>query len=109
MLKDNELLELFKHCRFSKKAQETIQRIRSSDPSRRVRSAKGNMSGGYPSLKMGVTIQFESHTVELPYAYQCEHDKDVLEYYDQPSFIKLDYTTLGKNGKEKHVAFKLYS
>jgi putative transposase len=33
---------------------------------------------------MGVTIQFESHTVELWAIYLMEHDPDVLEFYDQP-------------------------
>jgi hypothetical protein len=31
---------------------------------------------------MGVTIQFESHRVELAFIYEMEHDADVLEYYD---------------------------
>jgi hypothetical protein len=29
---------------------------------------------------MGVTIQFESHRVELPAIYELEHDADVIEY-----------------------------
>ena len=105
MLKDHELLQLYERCNFPKKAQDVIERIRSSNPVRRVRSAKGNVSGGYPSPKMGFVVQFESHKGELPYIYQCEHDKDVLEYYDQPSLIQLDYMALDKNGKEKHVVF----
>jgi len=40
---------------------------------------------------MGQTIQFESHKVELPFIYQLEHDEDVLEFYDQPPQIKLNY------------------
>jgi hypothetical protein len=30
---------------------------------------------------MGLTIQFESHRVELPLVYEMEHDPGVLEYY----------------------------
>lgn len=105
MLEDYELLQLFEDCKYSVKARTEIKRVRSSDPSRRVRSARGNMSGSYPSAKMGFTIQFESHEDELPYIYQIEHDKDVLEYYDQPPFVKLSYAMSDKNGKEKHVAF----
>jgi putative transposase len=45
---------------------------------------------------MRVTIQFESHRVELPTIYKFEHDEEVLEFYDQPPLIKLDYQ--GKNG-----------
>jgi hypothetical protein len=40
---------------------------------------------------MGFTIQFESHRVELAGIYEMEHDPDVLEYFDQPPAIKLDY------------------
>ena len=46
---------------------------------------------------MGVTIQFESHRVELPKVYELEHDEDVFEFYDQPAPIKLEYQ--GKNGR----------
>jgi putative transposase len=40
---------------------------------------------------MGLTIQFESHRVELAAIYEMEYDADVLEYWDQPPSIKLDY------------------
>jgi hypothetical protein len=40
---------------------------------------------------MRVTIQFESHRVELSAIYEFEHDRDVIEYYDQPPTFKLDY------------------
>lgn len=68
-----------------------INQIRRSQPVRLVRSAKGNVSGRYPSRKMGVTIQFESHRNELAFINAYEDDDDVLEYYDQPSTIKLTY------------------
>ncbi|MFL5657245.1 MAG: hypothetical protein ACJ8CB_24055 [Ktedonobacteraceae bacterium] len=68
----------------SEQAKTIIQRIRSSPPSRLVRGAAGNVSGRYPSQKMGCTIQFESHRGELAFIYQMEHDPTVLEFYDQP-------------------------
>jgi putative transposase len=74
-----------------------IERIRTSPPSRVVGGGRKNVSGRYPSKKMGVTIQFESHRVELPKVYELEHDEDVLEFYDQPAPIKLEYQ--GKNGR----------
>ena len=40
---------------------------------------------------MGATIQFESHRVELAAIYEMEYDAAVLEYWDQPLSIKLDY------------------
>jgi hypothetical protein len=39
-----------------------------------VRGAAGNVSGRYPSKKMGCTIQFESHRGELAFIYQMEHE-----------------------------------
>lgn len=51
------------------------------------------MCGTYPSRKMGVTIQFESHTVELGAIYLMEHDEVVLEFYDQQPSFKLSYRT----------------
>ncbi|MEL7244809.1 MAG: TnsA endonuclease N-terminal domain-containing protein, partial [Cyanobacteria bacterium J06573_2] len=85
----------------SHQTQEVIERIRSSEPSRSVGGGSKNVFGRYPSQKMGVTIQFESHKVELPFIYQLEHDEDVLEFYDQPPSIKLDYK--GKNGRNLGV------
>jgi putative transposase len=70
-----------------------IARIRFSPPARRVQGRAGNVSGTYPSHKMGVTIQFESHTVELGAIYLMEHDDEVLEFYDQPPSFKLSYQT----------------
>ena len=58
----------------SEQAKTVVQRIRSCPPSRLVRGAAGNVSGRYPSKKMGCTIQFESHRGELAFMYQLEHD-----------------------------------
>jgi transposase InsO family protein len=69
----------------------TIAAARSRNPMRRVGGGRQNVSGRYPSRKMGVTIQFESHRVELPFVYEMEHDPAVLEYYDQPPSIPLAY------------------
>ena len=60
-----------------------IAAIRAAPPSRRVQGRAKNVSGVYPSRKMGQTIQFESHTVELWAIYQMEHSPDVLEFYDR--------------------------
>ena len=50
---------------------------------------------------MGVTIQFESHRVELPFIYEAEHDSRVFEYYDQPPSIPLVYRAV--NGRRLSV------
>jgi putative transposase len=70
-----------------------LQRIRSSEPVRRVRGRASNVSGRYPSVKMGCSIQFESQ-VEFLAIYAMERDDDVLEYYDQPTRIQLHYRSL---------------
>jgi transposase InsO family protein len=42
---------------------------------------------------MGVSIQFESHRVELAAIYEMEHDPLTLEFYDQPPPMMLDYNS----------------
>lgn len=75
-----------------------IKNIREGDPSRKVGGGTCNVHGFYSSQKMGRTIQFESHSVELPYIYELEHDDNVVEFYDQPALIKLIYVAAsGKN------------
>ena len=88
----------------SEVAQAAIAYIRSSGPSRRVGGGRSNVAGRYPSKKMGVTIQFESHRVELPAIFELEHDCSVLEYYDQVPSIKLDYRSAdGKRLRVMHT------
>jgi len=91
MLSNEEFLLWCKRLSLSPAAQEAIARIRSAGPARRVGGGRENVSGRYPSRKMGVTIQFESHRVELAFVYEMEHDPDVLEYYDQAPAIPLEY------------------
>jgi len=93
MLTDDDLAALCERLGLSAEARAVIETIRSTPPSRRVRSAAGNVSVRYPSRKMGVTIQAESHRVELAGLYEYEHDPQVLEFYDQPPAIKLEYQT----------------
>jgi putative transposase len=97
MLDKQEFFHWCQRLSVSDEAQKILERIRSSDPARRVQSGTRSVSGTYPSKKMGVTIQFESHRVELAAVYEMEHDPDVIEYYDQPPSFKLDYA--GMNGR----------
>jgi len=64
---------------------------------RRVAGGAANVVGRYPSKKMGRMIQFESHRVELAFVLEFEHDPSVLEYYDQPCRLPLQYT--GRSGR----------
>jgi transposase InsO family protein len=101
MLSQNEFDNWCHRLNLSEQARKTIEVIRSSQPSRRVGGGRRNVAGRYPSRKMAVTIQFESHRVELPTIYELEHDKDVLEFYDQPPPIKLEYQA--NNGRKLGV------
>ncbi|MFL5700939.1 MAG: TnsA endonuclease N-terminal domain-containing protein, partial [Ktedonobacteraceae bacterium] len=78
-----------------------VARVRSSPPARRVGSRGNSVSGTYASRKMGCTIQFESHTVELWAVYTMEYDPQVLEYYDQPTTLELYYQ--GPSGRPTHA------
>jgi len=94
VLGHDELLAWFERQNIPEPARSLINHIRSSGPSRRVGGGRSNVSGRYPSRKMGVTVQFESHRVELAGIYEMEHDDTVLEYFDQPPAIKLDYESV---------------
>jgi putative transposase len=101
MLLAHELARLCERLGLLSEAQAIIETIRSSPPARRMRSAAGNVAVRYPSRKMGLTIQAESHRVELAGLYEYEHDQQVLEFYDQPPAIKLIYHA--KNGRQVGV------
>ena len=98
MLSNDGFLAWVEKHTLTESAIELIKTIRSSEPSRAVGGGSKNVIGRYPSHKMGKTIQFESHTVELSCIYFKEHDDSVLEYYDQPCQIKLSYKA-GKSDK----------
>jgi putative transposase len=104
MLSDDQFLKWCQRLQLSAPAQVVIGEVRAAPPARHVRSRAGNVSGRYPSRKMGVTIQFESHRVELAAIYAMEHDPAVLEFYDQPPPLKLRYqTTSGRNLTVAHT------
>lgn len=88
-------LEFVSWCEMNNISKETMNyinnNIRHAHPARLVGGGEDNLSGRYPSKKMGVTIQWESGKVEGPAVLMFENDEDVLEYYEQPNKIKLDY------------------
>lgn len=92
----SEFEEWAERLELTEEAKQEIQRVRQSPPARRLGAGKQNVSGRYSSKKMGVTIQFESHKVELPTIYMMEFNDDVLEYYDQPPKVRIYYE---KNNK----------
>lgn len=85
---------LLAYCRrqgFGRVTQELLAHIRSSPPSRTLGARRGNMPVWYPSKKMQCIIKAESHKVEFAFLLQAEHSDDVLEMWDQPPAIQLEY------------------
>lgn len=74
-----------------------LDRLRSSEPGRRVKNTAGNYCGGFPSEKLGKVIQWESMTGERACVLLWEYDADTLEVWDQCLQVKLNYTL--PNGK----------
>lgn len=91
MLNESKLNQFFDHLHLSDEARAIIRHIRASSPVRRVRSSAKNVAVRYTSHKMGVVIQAESYKNEFAAVYEFEHDDEVLEFYDQPSRMKLTY------------------
>jgi putative transposase len=60
------------HLQLSRETEALITAIRLSPPVRRVRGRTNNVTGRYPSPKMGRSIQFESQQVELWAIYGME-------------------------------------
>jgi putative transposase len=90
MLSDKDFEELCLNLSLAREAREYAERMLKGDPQRLVRSRRGNVSGRYPSQKMGYTLQFESHTCELAYLLDLEHfQPDALAWVDQPDSFKL--------------------
>ena len=65
MLTDEEFHAWVRRNQIDPSTEAVLSHIRSSPPSRRVRGRASNVSGRYPSVKMGRSIQFESQHVEL--------------------------------------------
>jgi putative transposase len=104
LLTDELFSEWCHRNQISPETEASIQRIRTSQPVRQVRSGISNICGRYPSVKMGRTIQFESQHVELWGIYEMERDDDVLEFYDQPTRLQLRYRARsGRNTTQWHT------
>jgi len=91
------LYTYFRRLGFPRETQDMLIHIRSSPPSRTLGARRGNMPVWYPSPKMQCIIKAESAKVEFPFLLQAEHDDDVLEIWDQPPSIPLEY--LDKRGR----------
>jgi putative transposase len=76
---------------FPRETQEVLTHIRTSPPSRTPGARRSNMPVWYPSKKMQCIIKAESAKVEFAFLLAAEHDDNVLEIWDQPPAIPLEY------------------
>jgi putative transposase len=67
-------------------------------PSRRVGGGTGNVCGRFASQKMGITIEFESRTVELSRIYDNEANPAITAFFAQPQPVRFNYTCV-KSGR----------
>src|SRR5713226_9129753 len=81
----------FRRLGYERATQDLLIHIRNSPPSRTPGARRGNMPVWYPSKKMQCIIKAESAKVEFAFLLQAEHDDDVLEVWDQPPSIPLEY------------------
>ena len=81
----------FRRLGYQRETQDLLIHIRNSPPSRTPGARRGNMPVWYPSKKMHCIIKAESAKVEFAFLLQAEHDDDVLEVWDQPPSIPLEY------------------
>jgi hypothetical protein len=65
MLTPSEFEHWYRELQFSPSTCDVIAAMHAAPPARRVTSRTNSVSGVYLSRNMGVTIQFEGHTVEL--------------------------------------------
>jgi putative transposase len=81
----------FRRLGIGHETQELLTQIRLSPPSRTPSARRGNMPVWYPSKKMQCIIKAESAKVEFAFLLEAEHADDVLEFWDQPPPIPLEY------------------
>jgi len=102
MLTEQQYVRWCRSLGFTQQTKKLLDQIRAAPPARRVGGGRTNVTGRYPSRKMGVTIQFESHSNELAAVLEYEHDPECLEFYDQPQpRLLLEYQA--QNGRRVRV------
>lgn len=105
MLNETEFEELCRHLKLTEQARAVVEHIRTSPPARRVQGGAGNVRRTFnKSRKMGHSVQSESRTVEFPAILVKEIlDDDILEYYDQPPSLVVNYQA--SNGQNKGYVY----
>jgi putative transposase len=94
----------FRRLGLQPEAQELLRQVRSSPPTRTPGSRAGNMPVWYPSKKMQCIIKAESAKVEFAFLLEAEHSDEVIEFWDQPPPIPLEY-----HDKRNHLQRPLHT
>ena len=94
-MSDNDLDALLADHGVNERGLELIESVRNGPPARAVTGGRGNVSGRYPSRKMQRTIQYESRNCEFAFVIACEVDEAIIEYWDQPCQLSLEYRSKG--------------
>src|SRR6266536_1326070 len=81
----------FRRLGYERSTRDLLIHIRNSPPSRTPGARRGNMPVWYPSKKMQCIIKAESAKVEFAFLLATEHDDTILEIWDQPPAIPLEY------------------
>lgn len=81
------------YCERIKLPDEGCEYVQSAlaNPSRRPDCIGNNVTGSYPSPKLGETIMFGSRSNMLYYILKFEHDPDIFLYLDYPPPLTLQY------------------
>jgi putative transposase len=94
---------LYTHLNLSAAATSYIEGVRSAEPSRAVQSSDHcNVIYRYASKKMGGAVAVES-AEEYTFATLQEFDDNVLEYWDQPTSVSVQY--LAKDGRYRRATY----
>lgn len=102
MMTETEFRDYCARLGLAEKGVKYLEKVRSSPPSRAVRSNGTNVTVRVPSVKMGHTVQAEAYTTELVLIRHLEHSDHILEYWDQPGPIRLRYRS--KEGRTVTVS-----
>lgn len=102
-LSKTEAGDLYTYLNLSAAAISYIEGVRCTEPSRAVQSSDHcNVIYRYASRKMGCAVAVES-AEEYTFATLQEFDDDVLEYWDQPTSVSVQY--LAKDGRYRRTTY----
>ncbi|MFC3627786.1 Mu transposase C-terminal domain-containing protein [Vogesella amnigena] len=102
MLSKEHIAHLFDYLGTPAAGRALVLKARSCAPVREVQSRGGNVITLMSSRKMGCEIATESRHIEFAAAVGHEFDDDVLEYYPQPTELKLELLDIA-TGEIKNI------